>query len=179
MQLFHVMQSYQFIKLNQKKVGNKPVKTVKCNELSFDNKNLDLKKSASKRSILRKHHHIINQNQKMKLDWTLNLSSLTRTFKNPVPPALNREEERRNETKTKADSNINKTTYSSEPETSNNPSPRPKRNRKLKIMFNYDGLCKLSYSQLPNKQYSQTYIVMMHYRYGVQRRRTPQTLNFI
>ena len=54
----------------------------------------------------------------------------------------------------KADSNINKRTYSSEPETSNNPSPRPKRNRKLKIMFNYDGLCKLSYSQLPNKQYS-------------------------
>ena len=148
------MQSYQFIKLNQKKVGNKPLKTVKCNELSFDNKNLDLKKSASKRSILRKHHHIINQNQKMKLDWILNLSSLTRTFKNPVPPALNREEERRNETKTKADSNINKRTYSSEPETSNNPSPRPKRNRKLKIMFNYDGLCKLSYSQLPNKQYS-------------------------
>ena len=87
--------------------GNKLVKTVhrnrlfKCNELPFHKENLNLKKSASKTSLLRKTSLHYNSESENETQSDTEFAVINQNTENPNPPVLNREEERRNETKKK------------------------------------------------------------------------------
>ena len=101
---------------------------------------------------LQKHHyleklHIITQNQKMNLNRTLNLYSLTRTFKNP--PVLNWEEERRHETEKPAPVILTKRliNWNMKHKITLHRKQKGIRNQKL---FTYDQLGEPSNSQLLN-----------------------------
>ena len=83
---------------------NKPVKTVlrslllKCNELPFDKKNLNLKKSKWKISLLRKTSSHYNSELENEIKSLTEFVLINQNNQNPNPPVLTREEERRDET---------------------------------------------------------------------------------
>ena len=99
---------------------NKPVKTVlrnlllKCNELPFDKKNLNLKKSKWKISLLRKTSSHYNSELENEIKSLTEFVLINQNNQNHNPPVLTREEERRDETKNSDTSNINEKTNSSE-----------------------------------------------------------------
>ena len=87
--------------------GNKPVETVhsnlllKFNELPLDNQNLNLKKSASKTSLLRKTSSHYNSESENEIESDTDFVLISQNIQKPNPLVLNREEERRDEIKKK------------------------------------------------------------------------------
>ena len=85
--------------------GNKPVETVhrnlllKFNELPLDNKNFNLKKSASKTSLLRKTSSHYNSESENEIESDTEFVLISQNIQKPNPLVLNREEERRDEIK--------------------------------------------------------------------------------
>ena len=92
--------------------SNKLVKTVhrnlllKRSELPFGNENLDLKKSASKASLLRKTSSHYNSEPEIETESGTEFILINQNIQNPNPPVVNREEERKYEIKRLGTSNI-------------------------------------------------------------------------